>query len=131
MESQAILAISKALLAVYSDGLSGSRKKSAGLQCDAEIVDHFIDFAADGFHLLDDAVTRRNEGKIIGIQVGDDGVPKMRAQYFRHLPEQLVALLNAVIGVVQFEVREVEIDRAVQSAGPVNLSIWMCSLTRL
>ena len=45
----------------------------------------------------------------------------MRAQYVRHLPEQFVALLNAVIGVVQFEVREVEIDRAVQSAGPVDL----------
>ena len=96
-------------------------EEDAGLQCDAEIVDHFIDFAADGFYLLDDAVTRRNEGKIIGIQVSDDGVREMRAQYVRHLPEQFVALLNAVIGVVQFEVREVEIDRTVQSADPVDL----------
>ena len=89
------------------------QQADAGLQDDVGIVNIGIDAAADNLYLLEYPVPRRQDAKAIGREMRYQRAWEILAQNGGDMLEAMVAGSQTMQGIVEAEVREVEISRAV------------------
>ena len=104
-------------------------KAQARLDRDARHRDEAIHLTADLFDAHREALDGSQCQKRVRRQMREDGPGQGLTQHEGHVPEQVIACRIATIGIVELEVRDVEVDGAVR-AEALLLLVLLCLVQR-
>ena len=105
-------------------------KAQARLDRDARHRDEAIHLTADLFDAHREALDGSQCQKRVCRQMREDGPGQGLTQHEGHVPEQVIARRIATIGIVELEVRDVEVDGTVRSEALL-LLVLLCLVQRL